>query len=387
MVEISVTYIIAGSVSVIILVVSYVGITIFFKSKKKLLDKSMTDPDSIEHLKQSLKELEKKEKESKEKTITESKKASMVVSEKTLETERPENIADDKLISEQDLKDNKFYAEVDPYDYLWSYKYKRKWYFLWKQWVKVPHKKRKAVTKHPDKYVKVRFKLMNDRVVEFPVIASLIGFTYKKGKYLFDEQTKYETIQGQQLIPTYDFHETLVLPIKQRIRLVKELSEFLDGYDKTLQKQVFSGKTTDKKKQLKKYSDMLKKAHDFTPDDMVRMRNSFKKDKRILEILENFEDKLKSSQDFIIPTDEIKDILESGNITETENIVNPQTLARYLKADFIQQLVKGALTKLVKIIFWIMIIILLITVIDFVLDIITTTQISGVFEQFQKQEE
>lgn len=266
---------------------------------------------------------------------------------------------DDKIIPEKDLKDNKFYMEVPVYDYLWSYKYKRKLFglipFMFigrKVLTKVMHKRAKLVLKKPEKYVKVRFKLLNDRVIEFPVIASLLGFEFKRGKYLFDEGSKYETIQGQQLIPTYDFHESLVIPIKQRLRVVKEMHDYLLTYDKILKKNLTNSTS-----------------------------ESLKKDKRILHLLNNYEDMLRTSKEFVIPSDDIRDILESGNITETENIYNPQTLHRYLKADFIQQLVKGQLVKIVKIIFWIIIVVLLILVIVLILNIFTSLQISGAFEQ------
>lgn len=254
------------------------------------------------------------------------------------------------ILKEDELKDTKFYAEVEPYDYLYNYKYKRKFFVLWKRRVKVAAKKRNKVFRKPEKFVKVRFKLLNDRVVEFPVIASLIGFVFNKGKYLFDEGAKYETIQGQELIPTYDFHEALVLPIKQRLTIVKELQNYLHEYDKRLRKA-------------------------FNVDE------SLKKDARILQLLKNYEDMLKLPTKNRLPVDDIKDILESGNITETENIVNPHTLHRYLKSDFIQQLVKGALTKLVKIIFWVVIAMLLILVIDLIIDIVSTLQITGAFEK------
>lgn len=281
--------------------------------------------------------------------------ASEIIAKQDIQEELQKDplILDEKIVTENDLKDNKYYVEADPYDYLVSYKYKRKWFIGKKILTKVYHKKRKQVLKKPERFVKVRFKLLNDRVVEFPVIASLIGFVFNKGKYLFDEQTKYETIQGQELIPTYDFHESLVLPIKQRLRIVKELKDYLENYDKKLKKSLMTDK----------------------------IKDSLKKDARILLLLNNYEAMLKHSQEHIIPTDEIKDILESGNITETENIVNPQTLNRYLKSDFIQQLVKGTLTKLVKIMFWIIIVIGLISFIILILSIVTTVQITGVFDQ------
>ena len=261
------------------------------------------------------------------------------------------------VVTKEQLKYKKFYTEVEPYDYLYSYKYKRKWGILWKRRVKVAHRKRSKVLRKPEKFVKVRFKLLNDRVVEFPVIASLIGFVFHSGKYLFDETAKYETIQGQELIPTYDFNEALNLPIKQRLRPVKELQEYLVEYDKRLKKDVFSDK----------------------------LRPSLTKDKRMLELLHRYDDMLKSPQMPNFPVDMIKDIFESGDITETENMVNPQTLHRYLKSDFIQQLVKGALTKIVKIIFWIVVIVLLIIVIDLIVGIINTVQISGVFDNINSE--
>jgi len=263
---------------------------------------------------------------------------------------------DTRVVRISEMKADKFYVEVDPYDYLSVYKMK-KFFFLpfTGRMTKVPHPKRRKVWKRPDKFVKVRFKLLNDRVVEFPVIASLVGFMFRKGKYLFDESAKYETIQGQELIPTYDFHEALDIPVKVRLRMNNSLLNYIEQHDHNLKKQVYG----------------------------EGLKESLKKDRRLLQLIENYEEMLKNPIKADIHSDEIKDVLESGNVSETENIYNPHTLHRYLKSDFIQQLVKGVLAKLIKIIFWILILIGLAVIVILVLNVITTLQLSGFFEQIQ----
>ncbi len=317
-----------GIVSILVIVFILLSLTFYFKNRKKR--------------KRKIAKLIKEEIKSEKKVISQ-------------DVNIPEYTLDQKLIKESDLKNNKFYTEVSPYDYLHTVKYVRRTFlpFLWKI-VTVRHKLARKLNKKPEKYVKVRFKLLNDKVKEFPVIASHVGFMFNKGKYLFDEGAKYETIQGGEIIPTYDFHEALVLPVKVRLRMHKEIIDYLDQNELKF------------KKKGMKISDI---------------KDNLKLDSKLLDYLKNYEEVFKKPLEGDIKVDEVKDVLESEGVSEVQNIVNPITLHRYLQSDFIQQLVKSTLAKLVKIMFWVVLIIGLIAIIILILNIVIIFQITGGFEK------
>lgn len=216
----------------------------------------------------------------------------------------------DKLIKKEDFDKKKFYFEAEPRDY-----FKRSRFQL-RYWLD-----RRKAKKKPHKIVLVRFELNNGRIREF-LIPETTSFLYAGNRYIFDLKTKYQNLDSG--IFCYDFHESMVLPIRNNIKFSDEIQKLIDGINASANKEL--------SKSLMKEIDI----------------------------------------------NEIRDSIESANVIETETSLNPTVLQRLIESEIAQGVLRGAsIGKVIKILFVLIIIVLIIASIDLLLDAGT----SGVLDE------
>lgn len=178
--------------------------------------------------------------------------------------------------------------------------------------------------KNPEKLVLVRMKMNNDTVIEKLMLENEQGFEFEDQHYIFDTKNKYETISDGKKMMAYDFQETISLPYKLKKELPNEVKEYIGRFNSSL--------TKGEKAEL--------------------------------------------------PTDEIKTLLENDNVSNVSSAINPTNLNRYLKSNLIQQLVMALTSsKILKIMFILVIIVLILNGIDLIIDAVD----SGLFGDFLKK--
>jgi len=196
----------------------------------------------------------------------------------------------------KDLKDNKFYYEARDKNF-----FEKKGSFLLNILDIRGYLNRRTRRKQPDKVVLIRMEMNNGQYKEFLVAEDeKEGFIHKGKKYIFDLDARYFVINSNMW--AYDYHESLVIPIKRRI-----------------------------------------------------------------------------------PVNEIKATMESSNITEVENAINPVTLERFIKSEIAQGILQGAtIGRLFKVMLILLIIILVVSAVGMLIGLIDSGVIQNLMAQAQK---
>ena len=126
-----------------------------------------------------------------------------------------DRVLNSDLISIKDFDKQKFYYQADDRNYFSDSKGFIRRYF-----------DRRKRRKHPDKVVLIRMEMNNGQYKEFIVIEDdKNGFKHGGKKYIFDLDAKYYVLDSN--IWAYDYHESLVLPVKRTIPVnrIKSLME------------------------------------------------------------------------------------------------------------------------------------------------------------------
>lgn len=190
-------------------------------------------------------------------------------------------------------------------------------YFIRSKWTIRYWIERRRRKKKPHKIVLVRFELNNGKFREFTV-PQTDSFLYAGNRYIFDLKLKYQNLDAGG-IWCYDFHESLCLPIKQTIKFTDEIEKLI-----------------------------------------IKINSSSKK-------------QLSKPLDKRIDINDIKDSIESSGVIETETSLNPTVLQRLIESEIAQGVLRGAtLGRTIKILFILVIIILLVTSIDVLVDVSTS---------------
>lgn len=128
----------------------------------------------------------------------------------------------DKIYKENDLKENKFYNEAEPRDFIENRNFLSKW------WIKRKLKKQRK------KIVLVRMRMNNTTVKEMLVKYNENGFIYNKKRYLFDPINQYLLINSN--IRCFDYQESLDLPIILKAKLPSEITQYINKFNDNLKK-------------------------------------------------------------------------------------------------------------------------------------------------------
>lgn len=184
----------------------------------------------------------------------------------------------------------------------------------WIEW-----KKREEMRKNsPDKIILIRMEMNNGFFREFLAVEDIGSFIYKKARYVLDMEQKYYIIERN--LWAYDFHESISLPIRKKIRPTEEVETLLNTIEEAYRKPL-------------------------SPK---------------------------------VPVNEIKKLIESSKVVDVENSLNPSTLRQFTDSEVIKQVLQGAmLGKIFKIMFVLIIIILIFVF----LDTIVSMYASGVFDK------
>jgi hypothetical protein len=192
----------------------------------------------------------------------------------------------------------------------------KRWYTLWLK----DHKSAEQImfeTKK-DAVVLIRMELNNGRFTEFFAVEKEGSFFYKDCQYIMDLQQKFYLIERD--IWAYDFHESMSLPIRKNLKVNDDIEELLTKIEE---------------------ASRLPKASR-------------------------------------VPVDDIKTIIDSANLIDTETSLNPRVLRNFTIAELAKQIMQGAmLGKIFKIMFILVIVIAIIALIN----LIVSLYASGVFEK------
>lgn len=178
----------------------------------------------------------------------------------------------------------------------------------------------KMKKKNPDTLVLVKMEMNAGHFKEFYVAEKNEGFIMSEKQYIFDTSMKYY-IKNRN-IWAYDFHESLAIPLRKKMKFTEDIEAFLN----------------------------------------------------YLEL------KSRKNQKVSVDANEIKQLIENSQIIDVENSLNPSTLKRFMDSEVIKQILQGAVIgKILKI----LLIISIIAGVLVLIDVLVGLQSAGVFEKLK----
>jgi len=157
----------------------------------------------------------KRIKESKSKTIT--------------ETKIVERYVDSKGKRFDDIDKNEFYFKAKPYTYFWR-----------SRWTWRGYKDRRMLKKFPDKVILVRFEMNNGTHREFLIKDDASAFVFRNARYVLDLEDRYWVVDSN--IWAYDFHESISISVTPRLKpnpeLLKYIKELEENSKKSINKKI-----------------------------------------------------------------------------------------------------------------------------------------------------